>query len=275
MSDSTPVKLVVFQLDQEPEQHLYEQDMIKVGRGRVGKAKTGVDLQLVDPDLARVHGVIQVKKASDVFMMPMGTAATYINGQKVKSRGKLENGTIMEMGTTRITVYIGEAAAHDYLSGAPVPGQESENTHQNDGVSLSEEELAIDTGEYEIVSSEHGVAELGLAPATTPGVSPSQASAVGWTEAFAEQPSGERPALEAEPATNPGHTQPPMAGDFGVPTQEYALFPMHAEPEGTFGPMGPPTPPIPEQFPGPNIEMLLEVHDRLGKESWYVQEILW
>ena len=260
MSD-IPVKLVVFQLDHEPQQHLFEQSMIKFGKGRTGKAKSGVDLQLADPTLARVHGVIQVKKENDVFLMPMGTAATYIDGKKVKSRGKLVNGTTMELGTTQITIYIGDAAAHDYLADAG-------------NVDIAEVETDISTGEFEIVSSEYAVEEIGAAPATDPG------SAGGWADAFSEPAMAHAPDEEGTSPGSPAAMPAPAApttgsATFSVSTEGFSLYPMHAEPEGTFGPMGPVPPTFPEQFPQPNLEMILEVHDRLGKESWYVQEIIW
>ncbi len=266
MADSIPVKLVVLQLDCEPEQHLFEQDMIKFGRGRTGKARTGVDLQLSDPTVARVHGVIQVKRLGDVSLLPMGTAATYINGTKIKSHAKLKNGVVMEMGTTQITVYIGEAAAHDYLADS-VETVEGGDTFQDTAANLVEGEISIESGEYEIVSGEQSVIESGMSPSVT--------SSEGWAEAFADQPSTEASASQAGSAASSGHISMEASREFTSSAGGYSLYPMHAEPEGTYGPMGPTPPPLPEQFPEANLEMLLEVADRLGKESWYVQEILW
>lgn len=264
-----PVKLVVLQLDHEPQQHLFEQSMIKFGRGRTGKAKSGVDLQLADPTLARVHGVIQVKKETDVSLMPMGTAATYINGLKVKSRGKLQNGTTMELGTTQITIYIGEAAAHDYLSdlagGDTLAGSPAEDNLLAEGADISEAEMDISTGEFEVVSPGHSVE----AEATGSG-------ATDWSETYVDESEPQSPPVESGVSSVPtgsGHIS--ASGTFSSSNEGFSLYPMHAEPEGTYGPLGPVPPALPDRMTGPNLAMLLEVHERLGKESWFVQEILW
>lgn len=265
MSEAIPVKLLLKQLDHPPEEHLFEQETIKVGRGRTGKARKGVDLQLKDPDVARVHAVLQVRGENDVQVMPMGTAATYINGSKVKYKDKLENGTVIEMGTSQITVYLGEAAAHSYLdeSGAIVES------------AAPQAEIPIQSGEYEVM-------EEGGLSAPAPGVEAGE----GWAEsAVAGAPDTLPPASQAPgaaPATTPGVSQAselpagaPSFSDLAAGGQEHTLYPMHTEPEGTFGPMGPTPPPLPETYPASSLPMLLDVMDRLGKEVWYRQEKLW
>lgn len=242
-----PVKMLVLQLDQPPEEHAFEQGMIKVGRGRPGKARKGVDLQLKDPDVARVHAVIHVNKLDDVCVMPMGTAATYINSTKVKSKERVKSGTVIEMGTTQITIYIGEDAAQSYLpTEAPLPPPAAEP----EAFSVSHGEIAIGSGEFEVVEeSPASVTDMNAAipeaPATTPPVS----------------------------VASDQQATPTASGTFAG--QNMSLYPMHTEPEGTFGPMGPTPAPLPEDTSQPSVALLLDVFDRLGKESWYTEEKFW
>ncbi len=246
-----PVKMLVLQLDHPPEEHEFEQGMIKVGRGRPGKARKGVDLQLKDPDVARVHAVIHVNKEDDVCVMPMGTAATYINSTKVKSKERITSGTVMEMGTTQITVYVGaEAVAQSYLpqeTSAPAAGQVE--------LGVGHEEISIGSGEYEVMEEgPASVTDMAAAPPTEP-------------------PASVSPMAPPMDVSSSAQAAPTASGTFTG--QDMSLYPMHAEPEGTFGSMGPTPTPLPEAYGGPSIPMVLDVFERLGRESWYTEEKFW
>lgn len=272
MSDTVQIKFVVQQLDHPVEEHVFEQDMITVGKGRPGKEKKGVDLQLKDPDVARVHCAIHVRSADDIFVMPMGTAATYVGGTKVKLKEKLTSGSLIEMGTSQITVYVGADAVHAHLTPAAVPANTAwgvaAGSTQDDLVVSSREEVAIQSGEYEVMPSYGGMQQDVSHPQHDPqhnyaGIS----SHVSGSSVHTSAPSVASATVHAQ--NSPNRQQ---IGEAAVQNQGYALYPMHAEPEGVFGPMGPPPSPLPSQFPPHSLPMLLDVADRLGKEIWFVED---
>lgn len=274
-SDGILVKLVVDEPEVETHIFEFEQDTIKIGRGRVGKARKGVDVQLTDPTVARVASVIQVRKEDDVFVMDMGSDVTRIAGKKVGARGKLSSGTEMLVGNTKITVYIGEDALNFSLDATPEVAVESEAQH----VDSSAEYSAVD--DFSILSEEslsHESTEslaagdaTGPQPAFSPGVSEvgedTSTQAVPDTQAYNGN-TGEHAGYTPSDLSATGTAVP------GFP-QGYQLYPMHQTPSSVFGPLGPTPPPLPEHFSGPNLHVLLDVADRLGKEVWYVQNPIW
>lgn len=256
MSATIPIKFVVQQLDHPVEEHVFEQEMISVGRGRPGKEKKGVDLQLKDPDVARVHCAVHIRNLDDVFVMPMGTAATYVGGNKVKLKEKLASGMVIEIGTSQITVYVGEDAMKSHLPSPTLPASVGSSSlptgsiHPDLSVG-SQEEFSIQSGEYEVMSGQSLSIQSHMASDSV--VSEGDATPTGN---IGFMPS----AMDSTP-------QSPA-----VDVSGYVLYPMHTEPEGTFGPMGPTPMPLPERYPPSSLPLLLDVADRLNKEVWFREE---
>ncbi len=122
MGANIPIRLVIEGPEGELWEEFFEQKMVKIGRGREGKSKKGVDLQIKDPKVERVHAVLHVRREDDVFIMPMGGGKTFIDGKKVGAKAKLKNLSQIEMGNTKITVFIGDSARETKLDkGWPPP----------------------------------------------------------------------------------------------------------------------------------------------------------
>jgi hypothetical protein len=172
------------------------------------------------------------------------------------ARGKLRNGSVLELGNTKITIYIGEEATKEHNSTT----QGAISGIQLDG---SSDMIAISSGEYDVLEDR----ALNFEEEKTPpqGAEPMSVTPT-WAEAFSESAAS----TDASDIT-PEHTGTAFSGNI----QEYVFYPMHSESESTFGPLGPPPPPLPERYPPASKAMLLEVFDRLGKEIWFVQEQMW
>ncbi len=115
MKKIVPIRIVIEEPGEEPREVSYHQQMIKIGRGREGKSKKGVDLQLSDPKVERVHAVIHARRESDVFLMAMGGGKTFIDGQQIGAKGKLKSYSEIQIGETKLTVFIGELALEPQL----------------------------------------------------------------------------------------------------------------------------------------------------------------
>jgi len=269
MAEYAPIKLLVQETDKEPKVLSFEQKMIKIGRG----ARKGVDVQLEDPKVARVHAVINVK-AKDATIMDMGSK-TFIDGKKAGAKGKLKNGCIIQVGETSITFYIGEEA----LSFDPLQQEESV---AEPNVPESQQEAIVEEKEYDEegydIEEERpvGASQVDLNASPIDTTNDPQDS---WN---APQISNESHfnAVESSNQTTPApvsfsSTFDSSANDsqLQIDTSGYILHPMHTA-SMTYGPYGPTPPPLPEQF-APSLPMLLEVFDRLNKEVWYVQDIIW
>jgi hypothetical protein len=305
MSDEVLVKLVVDEPEVDMQVFEFEQETIKIGRGRPGKARKGVDVQLTDASVARVAAVLHVRSAEDVFIMDMGSGVTRIADKKVGARGKVTNGTEVLVGNTRITVYIGEAA--DAFS----PDAAEEAFEVDDDMIEGSDSLAVSANiSFDSLDGAGGLPDDDLPTsfesgggdwgydegASTP---PSAFDAAAHADAGVQAAHnfGAAPATPAEPASSFGaptpvpasgpaafaDAPPPAAGSFGIPPdsetpgipQGYQFLPMHQTPMGVTGPVGPTPMPLPEHFSGPNLSLLLDVSDRLGKEVWYTQPVFW
>lgn len=240
------VKLVVKNANGEIEEHSFEQDMIKIGRGRKGKARKGVDLQLDDPSISRVHIVIHIRKLDDIFAMGMG-GVTLLNGKKVGSRSKLSNLSVLELGDTTITVYIGEEASAE--------------------VAIEERQILEDVVEPSPFFSPDGPPDE------------TSSSIEGSFEILDEQSLTPEDVLSANSdgvlaeALNSEESQIPVGENDNL--GDYQLYPSHTTPEGVVGIMGPLPSPLPLAYQDAIPKLFYDVFDRLGKEIWVEQDKIW
>ena len=81
------------------------QDIIKVGK------LPSSHLRIDDDNVSRMHAVIEVTGPDDIFIIDLGSASgTIVNGKKV-NKCKLENGDVIQLGDTKVTVELGAVAA--------------------------------------------------------------------------------------------------------------------------------------------------------------------
>ncbi len=87
---------------------------------KIGKLQTS-HLRIDDPNVSRMHAVIEVSGPDEVFIIDLGSASgTIVNGSKV-NKTQLSSGDTLQLGDTRVEVEIGEAkAATEQAAPAPV-----------------------------------------------------------------------------------------------------------------------------------------------------------
>lgn len=277
-NDDVLVKFVVDEPESETQIYEFEQETVKIGRGRPGKARKGVDLQLIDATVARVAAVVQVRKETDVSIMDMGSGDTRIDGKKVGARGKLSSGTEILIGNTKIVIYIGEEARQFSLasdaSEMATPPDAMPAVQETEGLEF------VDADDISILDSPTGEHQTIPEPAGQPTASdrivpPPLPSAMSASQAATSKHQTQQAPTSAADSIQP-------VGDFGaqgwdtpVIPEGFQFAPMHQTPSMTFGSVGPVPAPLPETFSGPDIAMLLDVSDRLGKEIWFTQAPLW
>ncbi len=293
MPTYAPIKLLIQEPDKEPYVLDFEQKMIKIGRG----ARKGVSVPLEDPKVARVHAVINVKEKS-ATIMDMSTK-TLVDGKKAGAAGKLNDGSLIQVGDTTITFYIGKSALHkDPLkelqgsenSGTGIPAEAQYPPTSHDDEEYSEEGYEIEE-EYSLEGDPTATEEGDPTASQTFQQSPEERAAFEAPSSSLSSQQTQTPAqstsVSMEPLSPQASTsnQAQQTGNFAPPSNlfqaiasspapnGYIIYPMLACPE-TYGPFGPPPPPLPEQY-APSLPMLLEVFDRLNKEVWYTQEVIW
>lgn len=300
-NNNVPIRLVIQEPNTPAREMLFEDSsVLKIGRG----ARKGIDVPLEDPSIGRVHAAINIRKEGDISVMDMGSAATSVNGKSVGSRGKLSNGDLLQVGQTRITVYIGaealksnaeragsaasnssgflaQAAEVDdalvaldaNLSGLPdfsldgteLPGNP---TGQHDVLEIDDDAILESTNEHAHLVSD--------APTTaSPAFSASPTSA---SPAYSTTPTSASPAYAA--SSSPDHAAAAAASTPSAPSSVpdnapsnpfgQGLFPGHYEPHETYGVLGPAPTPFPEHFPAPSLDLLLDVAQRINQEIWAV-----
>lgn len=99
-----PIGIRVFKGDELVDVHVYERDIIKIGR------LASAHLRLEDPKVSRIHAVIDIAAGrGEVSIIDMGSAeGTRVNGDKI-SRAQLNHGDEIGLGDSRLVVLLDEA----------------------------------------------------------------------------------------------------------------------------------------------------------------------
>jgi len=100
---SVPLTLKVFKGDAMVAAKDYDRDIIKIGR------LATAHLCLDDDKVSRIHSVIEVTPDGKLFIIDVGGAGTFVNGNKV-NKGALSFGDEIRIGNTLINVEDGAAA---------------------------------------------------------------------------------------------------------------------------------------------------------------------
>lgn len=75
---------------------------------RIGRAPTS-DLRINDPEVSRMHAVVEVDDAGDVYLTDLGAAnPTEINGEPVSAKCKLESGDTLRFGRNMVVFIMGD-----------------------------------------------------------------------------------------------------------------------------------------------------------------------
>ena len=118
MSDTMITRTPLF-LEINGTRHPLEAPGLTIGRG------TNADLRIDDPGVSRRHVEFRVQPGSGApspSVVDLGsTNGTTVNGQRVQ-HAALEDGSVVQIGSTRITVHVGGATSRD-TSGAGNPEQ--------------------------------------------------------------------------------------------------------------------------------------------------------
>ncbi len=114
-----PLTFRIYKGDELLRTETLTQDIIKVGK------LPSSHLRIEDDNVSRMHAVIEITSATEIFIIDLGSAAgTIVNGKKV-NKTQLQNGDEVQLGDTRVVVEIGEAiaAAEDVaaMPAAPEP----------------------------------------------------------------------------------------------------------------------------------------------------------
>ena len=240
MSSELPtVALQIEEPGKEPVLLQFEnKKMVKIGRG----SRKGIDVQLDDKGVARMHAVVHVRSDSDLFVMDMGSAGgTFVDGKKSGAKGKLQSGSVIKVGETSLTLFVGDDI--------PTP-----------------EPVAPPALPEPVVLSSPVAGNGGLVPPPLP------------TQA-APSPVDEAKAT-AEVAAPPAHTSAPPAADTAAQmtmpyNPSYTLHPMQPSPCCTSGVLTPAPAPFPASAGEMGPQLLLEVVERLGRQQWYREEKVW
>jgi hypothetical protein len=103
----TPITFHIYQGGQLVRSETLAQDVIKIGK------LDSSHLKLDDDGVSRMHSVVEVSPAGEVFVIDLGSATgTIVNGQRV-SKIQLQTGDQLQFGNTVVAVEIGEAGAYD------------------------------------------------------------------------------------------------------------------------------------------------------------------
>jgi hypothetical protein len=107
----TPITFHIYQGGQLVRSETLAQDVIKIGK------LDSSHLKLDDDGVSRMHSVVEVSPAGEVFVIDLGSATgTIVNGQRV-SKIQLQTGDQLQFGNTVVAVEIGEAGAYDEAAG--------------------------------------------------------------------------------------------------------------------------------------------------------------
>lgn len=103
----TPITFHIYQGGQLVRSETLAQDVIKIGK------LDSSHLKLEDDGVSRMHSVVEVSPAGEVFVIDLGSATgTVVNGQRV-SKIQLQTGDQLQFGNTVVAVEIGEVGAYD------------------------------------------------------------------------------------------------------------------------------------------------------------------
>jgi TonB family protein len=113
----TPITFHIYQGGQLVRSETLAQDVIKIGK------LDSSHLKLDDDGVSRMHSVVEVSPAGEVFVIDLGSATgTIVNGQRV-SKIQLQTGDQLQFGNTVVAVEIGEAGAYDQAVDEAAHGQ--------------------------------------------------------------------------------------------------------------------------------------------------------
>lgn len=101
---TTPILLVIEREGQERRIEEFNEHIIKIGK------LSSVNLRLDDPNVNRIHAVIEVTTESEAQVIDMGSSkGTRVNGKRIH-KARVVSGDQIVLGDTTLGLYIGEAA---------------------------------------------------------------------------------------------------------------------------------------------------------------------
>ncbi len=108
---STPILLQITREGVEPQVEEFNEHIIKIGK------LSSVNLRLDDPNVNRIHAVIEVTAEEEAQIIDMGSSkGTRVNDKRVH-KSRLVSGDAIQLGDTFITIHIGEAAVAQAKNG--------------------------------------------------------------------------------------------------------------------------------------------------------------
>lgn len=117
-----------------------DQDVIKVGK------LSSSHLRLEDPDVSRIHAVIERSPSGDFSVIDLGSATgTYVNDEKV-TKSEISSGDELRFGATIIRIEISDGAAAAVAAPAPVAAAAPAATDEVAPAAVSKSSVPSDAG---------------------------------------------------------------------------------------------------------------------------------
>lgn len=116
---TTPILLIIEREGQERRIEEFNEHIIKIGK------LSSVNLRLDDPNVNRIHAVLEVTSEEEAQVIDMGSSkGTRVNGKRIH-KARVVTGDQIVLGDTTLGVYIGEASVNQARLGQFDVGAES------------------------------------------------------------------------------------------------------------------------------------------------------
>ena len=252
---TTPILLKIEAEGQEPRIEEFNNNIIKIGK------LSSVTLRLDDPKINRIHAVIEVTSPEEAQIIDMGSSkGTLVNDKKVHKSKLVSNDKIL-LGSTLLTIQIGEEAVNAFKNGgaaAPAAdaggsaldamggsldilgglggdgldglGGESTTISKNP---LLDDLMGSSSPDSTLATTEtpQPAADVAADLASALGEGQDEATRVGVSaEEAAPAPAAEQPAPAVEAAPAPAPEQPAPDATISTPKEEVAAQPQVQDP---------------------------------------------
>lgn len=231
-----PLTFEIYKGDAVVRTETLTQNIIKIGK------LSSSQIRIDDESVSRMHAVIEVAGAGEVFIIDVGSAkGTFVNGQKI-NKTKLNSGDTVMLGSVKIVVTMGEAVAATSAPNAMDDGPTQVNTPLPAGAAAKAPPPQARNTMMGMSAVPQDVASL-LEPAKTPAPQVAAPPVAAPAPAAAAPPppvAAPIPPPVAAPIPAPMATAvPPVARPAANPASAQAMFTGGAMPPGLQGVLDP------------------------------------
>lgn len=209
---NTPVLLRIEAEGQESRIVEFNEPIIKIGK------LSSVNLRLDDPNVNRIHAVIEVTDGEEAQIIDMGSSkGTRVNDKRVH-KSRVVSGDRIQVGDTFLTIYLGETSVAQARSGGSLGATALESSYQDDAVEESGTMVGpVPTAPPVALSGAMSISEPVEIADDTAAVTPDQAAAVQHAIALSMPAPSSVPHAMMAPVSMPFETEiPEDHGDVGT-----------------------------------------------------------